>query len=165
MRTPIEILLFLVKNSKPEYHAYPLSEEGSLDDPEIGYKSHDERLDALLLRCSGTTRYLCSEDSMREFLGAKYVSFEKHLRPLMELGIQFGDVPPPGDFYDTPSYRKSFDRVRGRVCDYHKSNKQSWISFHYGEDNFLKHHKQLVQDATYLGLFKKKQVQKRTNLK
>jgi hypothetical protein len=151
MPTSLEILGFLVKNSKPEYHPYPVSADKNLNDPEIGHIHPDERLEALLLRCSGTTRYLCEENALGAFLG-EGVSFEKHLRPLIDLGICFTDVPKAGDFYDSASYRKAFDHATGRVTDYR--TRTSWVAFHYRENNFLPHYNALTDDAERLGLFR-----------
>jgi len=144
-KSPAEILLFLTIHSSPEYYEYPLIKE----DRRL---PKTERLSALLLQCAGTTRYKCPSKSLEGFLGEP-ISFERHLRPLMELGaLHFSDVDEPGSFYDSPSYRKAFDSTNGQVKDY-KSG-ESWVAFHFRENNFLDHAETLEKEAESLGLFK-----------
>lgn len=146
MKTKDEILLFLVRNSTPEYHDFPVSTG-------TRHRSKGERLNTLLLRLSGTTRYKCPTEKLEAFLGEP-VSFERHLRPLYEEGtLYFSGIPKPGDLYDSPSYRENFDASQGQVKDY--STGQSWVAFWYRENDFLKHNEQIMEDAEALGLFGK----------
>ena len=151
-RTTDEILCFLVRNSAPEYHDFPVSESHVP-------RTLAERLQALLLRCSGTTRYRCPTPLLEEFLGEP-VSFERHLRPLMESGaLHFNGVAEPGSFYDSPSYREIFDHSTGRIKNYKTG--ESWVSFYYRENKFLDHHDQLEADAASLGLYRALKPKKR----
>lgn len=150
-KTTDEILVFLVRNSHPEYHKYPIT-------PEIAAKYHKtkpSKWSALLLSASGTTRYLCPVKTLEEFLG-ETLSFEAHLRPLMADGtLFFSGVPAPGDIYDSPSYRKAFDHATGRVASYSGTDKgESWVAFHYREHDFLRHHDRLLDNAVSLGLLR-----------
>jgi hypothetical protein len=145
-----EILLFLVKNSTPEYHEFPVSSRGALEG-----ESKDELLKQLLLALSGTTRYLCPEKALREFLGEP-ISFERHLRPFHRKGILFfDDCPEKGSFYDSKKYRDLFDGSSGRVQD--PGSKKTWVAFHYRENDFLEHVEQIEKDAFKLGLFSDKE--------
>lgn len=153
-RTTDEILCFLVRNSTPEYHDFPVS-EGPRGFP----RTMAERLQTLLLRCSGTTRYRCPTPIFEEFLGEP-VSFERHLRPLMESGaLHFNGIAEPGSLYDTPSYRESGDHCRGQIGDYKTG--ESWVAFYYRENKFLDHHEQLEADAASLGLYRALKPKKR----
>jgi hypothetical protein len=104
----------------------------------------------LLLRLSGATRYICESKKLKKFLGEE-ISFEKHLRKLHEDGIlYFSDIPEKGDFYDTPKYRKIFDKTNGQIGDY--KTRQSWVAFFYREDKVLDDFYDILQDAKDLGL-------------
>jgi len=150
-RSPADILLFLTTHSTPEYYEYPVRREGK--------STPRERMESLLLACSGTTRYKCPTKELEEFLGSP-ISFEKHLRPLMEMGaLFFEDIDEPGGFYDSPAYRKAFDHSNGRVKDY--STGVSWVAFHYKENNFLPHYDRLCQAAKTLGISEALQPKKR----
>jgi len=149
MKTSDEILLFLVKNSVPQYYIYPVDQ---IDDSNnlSKKKSKKKILEEILLRVSGTTRYLCETHRLEKFLEEK-VSFEKHLRPLFEAGILFfSGVPKKGDFYDSESYRKIFDGSTGQVRDY--KNKIDYICFHYRENDFLKDYQNIKNNAHDLKL-------------
>jgi hypothetical protein len=143
MKTTKQILYYLLKHSKPEYHEFPLSDEEN--DLNISKK---KKIEDLFLRLSGTTRYICEEKKLEKYLGEP-VSFEKHLRPLYENKIlYFDEVPDKGDFYDSKEYRTAFDKTTGRIRDY--KNNIAYIAFHLKENNFLKHYKQILKDAKRL---------------
>ncbi|CAB4196702.1 hypothetical protein UFOVP1290_222 [uncultured Caudovirales phage] len=151
-----QILLFLVKNSTPEYHStwgdsmHKTYIERDKYTPNKKKRSKKEKLHDLLLRLSGTTRYICESKKLEKFLGEK-ISFEKHLRKLHEDGILcFDGVPEKGDFYDTPNYRVIFDNATGQIGDY-KLNK-SWVAFSYREDKVLDDFADILKDAEDLGL-------------
>ena len=145
MRTSDEILVFLIRNSAPEYHEHPVSGDG-----DVAERTPAERLEALLLRVSGTTRYKCPVESLEAFLGES-VSFERHLRPLHESGaLHFNGVPEAGSYFDKLRYRGARDGVTGRVTDY--ATRREWVAFHVRGNDFLAHHKQIVDDARNLGL-------------
>jgi len=150
-KTSDDILLFLVKNSKPEYHEYPV--EGKPLQQGDRPLTKDQKLYDLLLSVSGTTRYLCPLDQFEDFLGEEY-SFEKHLRPLYESGtLYFAGIPSNGDFYDSKEYRKAFSASTGIVCSDYK-NKTRWVAFHYRENEFLSNMDKLVENALKLGVLK-----------
>ncbi len=148
MKTSDEILLFLVKNSLPEYFVFPVSLVDVSDQSKK--KSKRKRLEELLLRLSGTNRYLCETNKLKKFLGEK-VSFKKHLRQLHEEGIlHFNGVPEAGSFYDSDGYRKAFDHATGQIRDYNK--KISYVCFHYREDKYLEDYQNIKNNAYDLKL-------------
>ena len=120
-------------------------------------KRKAKRLLNLLLSLSGVTRYLCPEEKLAMYLGEP-VSFEKHLRPLMEEGtLYFAGVPDPGGYFDSLSYREAFDHSTGRIADYSggKEPWPTWIAFWYRENDFLKDVRNIEEDAVKLGLLPK----------
>lgn len=140
-----EILLFLVKNSIPEYHCYPVSDS-------VKPKTKEEKLKDLLLRLSGNMRFLCLLESFEKFVGEKY-NFEKHLRVLHDEGtLCVNGVPPAGSFYDSKKYRELFAHGTGLVGN-SKTN-ITHIAFHYRENDFLKDYYNILNDAAKLGLVK-----------
>lgn len=148
-KTSDEILLFLVKNSKPEYHVH------FVEDPEDGPKrTRNQKLMDLLLNLSGTTRFLCETSKLQEFLGEK-VHFEKHLRPLQTEGtLCFDNRNMDTGPYNTPEYREVFAHTRGQIKDYETN--VSYVAFHYRENNFLQDYRNIVTQAVNLGIVKAK---------
>lgn len=148
-----QILLFLVKNSVPEYHIYTVSHMHDVSKsfaPNQKRKSKKEKLEDLLLSLSGTNRYICDSEKLEEFLGEK-ISFEKHLRKIHDAGIlDFNGVPEKGSFYDSPNYRKNADHTNGQVYDY--KIKKKWVAFHYKKNDFLNDYCKILEDAKDLGL-------------
>ena len=144
-KTSDEILLFLVKNSKPEYHVH------FIDSPK---PTRNQKLMDLLLNLSGTTRFLCETSKLQEFLGEK-VHFEKHLRPLQTEGTLYfdGGNMDTGP-YSTPEYREVFAHTRGQIKDYETN--VSYVAFHYRENNFLQDYRNIVTQAVNLGIVKAK---------
>jgi hypothetical protein len=139
-----QILLFLVKNSVPEYHIYPVTKQEA--------KTKIQRLNSLLMRLSGSTRYTCESSKLKEFLGEE-INFEKHLRPLYEAGIlYFSGVPDVGSFYDAPVYRDNFRHSMGQIRDYNSNI--SYVAFWYRENDFLNDLKNIEENAEELGLYK-----------
>jgi hypothetical protein len=151
-RTPDEILLFLVRNSKPEYHEYPVSDRTSCNDPRCSPRTRREKLNALLLCCSGTTRYKCPVPALEAFLG-ETLSFEKHLRALADEGTLWFNEQWVHDPETTKADRAIHDAVGGQVKDYETG--QSWVAFHYRENEFLSHSYAIEKDADALGLYKR----------
>lgn len=149
-KTSDEILLFLVKNSKPEYHLH------FLEDSEVSPKrTRNQKLMDLLLNLSGTTRFLCETSKLQEFLGEK-VHFEKHLRPLQTEGTLHFDgtsLDDPGP-YNTPEYREVFAHTRGQIEDYETN--VSYVAFHYRENDFLQDYRNVATQAVNLGIVKVK---------
>ena len=141
--TSDDILLFLVKNSKPQ-NFIPV-------DVKPSNKKKQNLLD-LFLRLSGTTTYKCSSKSLEDFLGEK-IDFEKHLRPLYENKIlYFSGVSEKGSYYDTPEYREAFKYSTGQTKNYDTG--ESFISFHYAENDFLKEYYEIVENAIELNIIK-----------
>lgn len=149
MKTPDEILLFIVKNSKPEYHVFPVSGiKNYLNPPKK--KTKKEKRDDLLLRLSGVTRYLCESKKLEQFLGEQ-INFEKHLRSLHEDGVlYFNGVPEKNSFYDTEKYREIVSKTTGQIKDY-KSD-ICHVAFYYKENNFLQDYYNIKENADELGL-------------
>lgn len=149
MKTFDEILLFLVKNSKPEYFVCPVSGmKDYLDPPKK--KTKKEKRNELLLRLSGTTRYLCESEKLEKFLGEE-INFEKHLRSLYEDNIlYFSEVPKKNSFYDTEQYREIFSKTTGQVKNYESG--VSYIAFYYKENNFLEDYNYIIKNADELGI-------------
>ena len=87
---------------------------------------------------------------------SKKVDFEKHLRPLHKTKgpLYFSGVPEEGSFYDSPKYRETLKHVTGQVRDY--TTGQSFISFTYGENEFLTEYYTILQNAEKLKLLKMK---------
>jgi len=139
-----DILLFLVKNSKSQSFL-PVEVKGN----------KPNKLRDLLLRLSGVTTYMCPLEALESFLGEK-VDFEKHLRPLHKTKgpLYFSGVPEEGSFYDSPKYRETLKHVTGQVRDY--TTGQSFISFTYGENEFLTDYYTILENATELKLLKMK---------
>jgi len=148
MKTSDEILLFLVKNSRPEYYVYPV--EGMktyLTKP--SKKTKKEKRNEVLLRLSGTNRYLCESKKLEEFLGEE-IDFEKHLRPLHEEKVLcFDGIAEKNSFYDSEKYRENFAKSNGQINDY--KSKISYVAFHYGENDFLLDYTNIVKNADELG--------------
>lgn len=146
MKTPTEILLFLIGNSTPEYHEYPVSDRTYVAP---GGDTHEGKIKSLLLSCAGTTRYLCPAEMLAEYIGEP-VSWYRHLALLHESGVlHFNGVPELGAGYDAMNRHSCYDAARGHVG----SNGKSWIAFHVREDRFLHGYEQLCADAEKLGLF------------
>jgi hypothetical protein len=144
MKTSDEILLFLVKNSKPEYYIFPVDEMDTSHNPPKK-KSKKQKLKEVLLRLSGVNRYVCETDKLENFLNEK-VDFEKHLRQFHEEGIlYFNGIPKPGDYYDSPEYRKVFAATRGQIRNY--ETKTSYVCFYYRENNFLEDYHNIKNNA------------------
>jgi hypothetical protein len=147
MKTSDEILLFLVKNSRPEYYVYPVSGVKTYLDPPKK-KTKKEKRNDVLLRLSGTTRYLCESKKLEEFLGEE-IDFEKHLRQLHDDGILNFGVAEKDSFYDSEKYRKIFAKSNGQIKDY--KSLISHVAFHYRENDFLGDYKNIVENADELG--------------
>lgn len=149
MKTTDEILLFLVKNSMPEYYVFPISDmKDYLDPPKK--KSKKEKRNELLLRLSGTNRYLCESSKLKTFIEEE-INFEKHFRPLHENGIlYFNGVPPKNSFYDTEKYKEIFSKSTGQIKDYESDI--SYVAFHYRENKFLEDYGNIVKNADELKL-------------
>lgn len=145
-KSPDEILLFLVKNSMPEYHIFPVSA-----DPNANHIWAWERspLERLLLRLSGNTRFTCPLEIFEKFVGESY-SFEKHLRALYEQKILFVTGVRLDGTHGT--YEKSADHTTGLIKNYKTG--VSYVTFHYRENNFLDDFDNILDDAEKLGLFK-----------
>lgn len=147
MKTSDEILLFLVKNSVPQYHSIKISPTKDWQDTPKK-KSRKEKRDDLLLSLSGTTRYFCPSKALEDFLEEE-IDFEKHLRKLYEDGfLYFKGVAEPGSHYDSPKYREIFAKNTGQVKDY--STNISYVAFHYREDKFLEDYNNIIETAEEL---------------
>ena len=142
-RTNDEILLFLVRNSRPEYRAIVV--------PKKPPRKRSKRLYDALLNLSGMPRYNCPTKKFEKFLGEP-VSFERHLRPLHEEGTLRFQIASPGDYYDSPKYRRAFDASNGQTHDYRRGI--SYVTFQYRtkENDFLRHHDRLLRAARKLDL-------------
>jgi len=148
MKTSDEILLFLVKNSTPEYYVYPVSAMETYVDPPKK-KTKKQKRNEVLLRLSGTTRYLCESKKLEEFLGEE-INFEKHLRALHEDGtLVFNGIAEKDSFYDSEKYREIFAKSNGQVKDYESGI--SYVAFHYRENDFLGDYKNIVKNVDELG--------------
>lgn len=147
MKTVDELLLFLVRNSKPEYHVFPVSGDRKECLPE----SKQDLLGDLLLRLCGATRFTCPTVLVEEFLGEP-LDFEKHLRSLHDEGTLRFQVAEPGTMYDSESYRQIGARTHGQIKDYKTS--VSYVAFHYRENDFLGDYARVVADARALKLMK-----------
>ena len=148
MKTLNEILLFIVKNSKPEYYSPVSSMKDYLDPPKK--KTKKEKRNDLLLRLAGTTRYICESSKLEKFLGEE-INFEKHLRSFHEDGIlYFNGIPEKGSFYDTKSYREIFSKSIGQIEDYESGIR--YIAFYFKENNYLKDYENIVRNADELAL-------------
>jgi hypothetical protein len=150
MKTNDEILLFLVRNSVPDYF-HPLSEDEfsyGTSDGKTHHLTKKEKLKLLLLRLAGTNRYTCELSKFEEFLGEKF-NFEKHLRPLFEEGTLFFSIPEKGSFYDSTRYREISAHVNGIIGN----SKNKWVAFWYRENNFLNDIKNILENVRKFKLF------------
>lgn len=146
-KTSDEILVFLVKNSLPEYYIYPVDPINNLMDPPKN-KTRKEKRNELLLRVSGTNRYCCESKKLEKFLGEE-VNFDKHLRKLHEDKVlYFSGVPQDGSDLDSKEYRKIFAKSTGQIKDYKSGI--SYVAFHYKENNFLEDYNNIVKNADEL---------------
>jgi hypothetical protein len=147
-KTSDEILLFLVKNAEADAFL-PVKPPVNAELMEWYRPLHD-----LLLRLCGATRYQVPQKDFEAFVGEPY-SFEKHIRPLHDAGhIRCSGIAKPGEFYDSPAYRKAFDHASGLVCDYSIEGRPSWIAFKFrgDDDDFLKELDAVWENADELGL-------------
>lgn len=141
MKLSDKVLLFLVKNSKPEYHeCFVSSTHDYLDNPKE--KTKKEKLQDLLLSVSGTTRYCCESLELEKFLGEQ-ISWKKHLLPLQKNKILYFEGSSSGD-------DKLWDAHKGQVKDY--TTGISYVAFHYKENDFLKSYDQIKENAEKLKL-------------
>jgi hypothetical protein len=150
-----EILLFLVKNSMPEYYKFPVS-----DEPNTNHIWERSPLEKILLRLSGNMRFLCPLKKFEEFVGESY-SFEKHLCALHEQEILFITGISFDEVHGT--YQKSLDSTTGLIKNYETGIR--YIAFHYRENNFLEDFDNILDDAKKLGLLKKRTKLKERNIK
>lgn len=143
-KSPDEILLFLVKNSMPEYHIFPVSA-----DPNTNHIWERSPLEKLLLRLSGNIRFTCPLEIFEKFVGESY-SFEKHLSVLYEQKILFVTAVRFDETHGT--YKKSANHTTGLIKNYETGI--SYIAFYYRENKFLEDFDNILDDAEKLGLFK-----------
>lgn len=144
MKTPDEVLVFLIRNATPDAFQ-PVTAPSVEGSPPV-YPLHD-----LLLRLTPVTRYRVPLPDFEVFLGEKF-SFERHLRSLQDDGtLEFG-VADPGTFYDSPTYRAAFDHCNG-LCSEHKAGK-IWVKFlvRTHKNEFLERFRGVLQNAQDLGL-------------
>lgn len=128
MPTENDIIAFLIRNATPEaYLPVESPSEGDFDD-------HEPYIKKVLLRLAGVTRYTVPLQAFEAFMGEPY-SFESHLRAIHDSGALNFAVAKAGDFYDTPKYRKSFDRSNGLVCNYDVPGRPCWIVFTLGKED------------------------------